>query len=173
MKRLIFILTLLSMTIGMAAQQGGQKGRDRHLFSPERYNQRLEEFVTKEAGLTADEAVRLFPLLREMQEKQRKNNEAAGAAMMSCKDGSSEADYEKAVNRATALDLENKKIEQDYYKKFHTILSWKKVHALRVALWKFQMEALRRFTPHDQEKGGNNRSNRGWHHPNAESNRNK
>lgn len=168
MKQLIFILCLLATTFNMAAQQAGQQNK-RHQFSPERYKQRLEEFVTKEADLTADEAARLFPLLHEMQEKQRKNNDAAGMAMMSCKEGSSEADYEKAIKQATGLDLENKKIEQEYYKKFHTVLSWKKVHGLRVALWKFQMEALRKFTPHDQMRDGNNsRKNLGWHHPYGE-----
>lgn len=109
MKQLIFILCLLATTFNMAAQQVGQQNK-RHQFSPERYKQRLEEFVTKEAGLTADEAARLFPLLHEMQEKQRKNNDAAGMAMMSCKEGSSEADYEKAIKQATVLYLENKKI---------------------------------------------------------------
>ena len=172
MKRLIITLTLLTMTLGLVAQQGGQQNRDRHQFSPERYKQRLEEFVTKDAGITADEAARLFPMLYEMQEKQRKNTEAAGAAMRSVKEGASEADYEKAVNRATALDLENKKLEQEYYKKFHTVLSWKKVHALRVSLWKFQMEALRRFSPEQNNQRGNN-GNRRHGRPGGAQQRNK
>ena len=162
MKRIIFFLTCMTVAFNMSAQPGEsmQSGNNgRHQFSPERYRQKLEEFVTREAGLTADEASKLFPLIHEMQEKQHKNSEAAGAAMRSCKDGSSEADYERAITKAIALDLENKEIERQYYSKFHAVLSWKKIHAVRIALWKFQMEALRRFTPHGNGGRSGHRGN--------------
>lgn len=162
MKKLIITLFCAFLTLGLSAQPGSQNDQGRHQFSPERYKQKLEEYVTREAGLTSEESSRLFPLLHEMQEKQRKNSEAAGNAMRSCKEGATESDYEKAVNRAVSLDLENKKIEQEYYKKFHTVLSWKKIHAVRIALWKFQMEALRRFTPHNGNK--HNEGQRGRRH---------
>ncbi len=139
-------LCCLLMTTMSFAQGNGQW--QRHEFSPERYKQKLEEFVTHEAGLTPEEAQRLFPMLHEMLAKQLHNNNAQREAMRSCGENASEADYEKAIKQTLALDVENSRLEQDYYKKFHSVISWKKIHAVRMALWKFQMEALRRFTPH-------------------------
>lgn len=159
MKRLFFSLVCMAVAVCMTAQPGTHTDRNRHQFSPERYKQRLEEFVTREASLTADESQKLFPMLHEMMEKQRKNSDAARQAMQSCKDNLSEADYEKAVNKALDLDLENKRIEKEYYQKFHSALPWQKVHAVRIALWKFQMEALRRFTPHGKKGPGKPRNN--------------
>ena len=40
-------------------------------FSPEKFQAEMEQFITKEAGLTADEAAKFFPIYREMQQKQR------------------------------------------------------------------------------------------------------
>ena len=165
---MLFSLTCLAITLCMSAQQGGSAqdaNGSRRQFSPERYRQKLEEFVTREAGLTPEEASKLFPLIHEMQQKQHKNTEAAGAAMRSCQDGASEAEYERAISKAIALDLENKEIERTYYNKFHSILSWKKIHAVRIALWKYQMEALRHFSPHgNNNQGGHRRGHRRFAH---------
>ena len=160
MKRIMIALCCLLMTTMSFAQGNGQW--QRHEFSPERYKQKLEEFVTREAGLTPEEAQRLFPMLHEMLAKQLHNNNAQREAMRSCGENASEADYEKAIKQTLALDVENKRLEQDYYKKFHSVISWKKIHAVRMALWKFQMEALRRFTPH--AGNGAPRGNQQWQH---------
>ena len=48
-------------------QQNGQQQR----FSPEKYQADLEQYITKEACLTPQEAAAFFPLFREMQKKQR------------------------------------------------------------------------------------------------------
>lgn len=146
MKRLIITLVCAAFAIVVSAQQNGQQ-RAKHEFSPERYRQNLEEFVKREAGLTEEEAQKVLPLLHEMFERQRKNNDEAREAMRSCGENASEADYERAVTKALSLDVENKKLEGDYYHKIHKVLTWKKIHAVRVALWKFQREVLRRFTP--------------------------
>ena len=135
--------------LSVSAQQDGQRG-SRHEFSPERYRQRLEEFVTREACLTAEEAQKVLPTLHEMMEHQRKCHDEAREAMRSCGNDASEADYERAVTKALTLDLESKRIEAEYYKKMHGVLTWKKLHSIRVALWKYQREALRRFSPNNQ-----------------------
>ena len=58
-----------------------------------------------------------------------------------------EDEYEKIIAKVLNTDVEMAKIEQTYYKKFHTILTWKKVFAVRMALNKFKMEALNQFQP--------------------------
>ena len=167
MKRNIIVFFCLLMTAMTYAQQGGGNGQgQRHEFSPERYKQKLEEFVTREAQLSPEEAQRLYPILHEMLDQQRRNNDASREAMRSCKEGSSETEYQNAVERALTLDIENKRIEQEFYKKFHSVISWKKIYGVRVALWKFQMEALRRFTPNrgnNTPRGGQHQGQRRQH----------
>ena len=68
----------------------------------------------------------------------------------------SEAEYENIVTKLASIEVESKKVEQTYYKKFHTVLPWKKVFAVRMALSRFQMEALNHFQP----GRGNNMNNR-------------
>lgn len=154
MKRnILAICCLLMATMTFAQQQGGNGQGQRHEFSPERYKQKLEEFVTREAQLTPEEAQRLYPLLHDMLAQQLRNNEAQRQAMRSCGENATEANYQSAVEKVLELDLENKRIEQESYKKFHSVISWKKVYAVRIALWKFQRESLRRFSP-NQGNGG-------------------
>ena len=162
MKRIIVICCCFLTTALSFAQQGGNNGQGRrHEFSPELYRQNMEAFVAREAQLTPDEAQRLFPILHEMLGQQRRNNEAQREAMRSCGENATESDYEKAVKRVLELDVENKRLEQDYYKKFHSVISWKKIHAVRFALWRFQMEALKHFTPHGDKNGPRNQQNPG------------
>ena len=40
-------------------------------FSPEKFQAEMEQFITQQANLTADEAAKFFPIYREMQQKQR------------------------------------------------------------------------------------------------------
>ncbi len=153
MKRITLITLCLTMSLCAMAQwnqQGGNGGRDRRQFSPENYNKELESFVTRDAGLTESEAQRLFPMIHKMLELERQNNMEATRLMASCNENSSEADYERTLKKCLALEIDNKTIEQTYYKKFHSVLSWKKIHKVRGALFKFNMYALRRFSPPGQ-----------------------
>lgn len=151
MKRLFFtfITCLMVSVLTMEAQQGNN-GNNRRTFSPEAYKQRLEEFVTREACLTPEEAQKFYPMLHEMMELQRKNNDNARLLMKNFKESMTEAEYAEIIEKSLEYEVENKKIEQKYYKKFHSVLSWKKLFSVRNALFKFNMEALRRFSPHPQ-----------------------
>jgi len=160
MKKIITFITALLICICINAQNQEQKGfKPRREFSPELYMKRLNEFVTREACLTETESAKFFPLLNEMYAKQHQLVRKQRELMMKGwkNKNLSESEYEKMVTKAAELDLESKKIEQSYYKKFHTVLSWKKVYAVRIALSRFQMEALNQFQP----GRGNNNNNRG------------
>lgn len=153
MKRNILIVMLALISISSVAQE--KKTQMRKPFSPEQYKAEMECFITKDACLSEEEAKKFYPMLHEMMEKQRKNNDKSRELMMQCNDKSSEADYERAVSQSIALDKENKEIELQYYTKFHSVLSWKKIHKVRVALYKFNMYSLRRFSPPHQMNNGN------------------
>ena len=118
-------------------------------FNPELYTQHMNEFVAREAHLTEAESTKFFPLLNAMQNKQRKIGRQQREIMMKASRNTniSEEDYEQMVMRVTGLEIESRKVEQTYYKKFHSVLSWKKIYAVRVALARFQVEALNLFQP--------------------------
>ncbi len=160
MKRLFFIIICLCIgTIAFAQQDDKNSNPWVRPFSPEAFNQQLDAFVQKEADLTPQECQKFFPLMHEMMNKQR---EIGGKIQYTIGLGFSaktEADYEKIISWITDLEVESKKIEQTYYKKkFHSVLSWKKIHKVRTALQRFNMEALRHFSPQN-----NNR--RRWGYP--------
>lgn len=163
MNKILVILTILAMSISAYAQpQGGRPpqrfGADnsqRREFSPDEYHKRMREFITCQAKLTPQEADKFFPLFFEMLDKQHKLMEKQHAMIMKGKKdfNFTEADCEKILLLSTEMEVESKKIEQSYYKKFHNVLSWKKVLGVRMSYERFKREALNMFNP----KGNGNR----------------
>lgn len=154
MKHFIAIIASLAMCLCMAAQpQGspkqGQNDGIRREFNPELYKKNMREFVTTHAKLTEAEATSVFPIINELHEKQHKLMwQQRGLMKKGMQDANlSEDEYEKIVTQSTDIDVEIKKLEQTYYKKLHSVLPWKKVYAVRIALNRFQMEALKKFRP--------------------------
>ncbi len=151
MKKLALIITLIIATssVALAQQNGWQRGNGggpRH-FSPEEFKKHMELFISKEACLTPTEAQKFFPMLHEMLMKNRAISEKQRELMTSATESASEDEYEKIITKVTACEIEAKKNEQLYYKKFHTVLSWKKIYKVRRALFRFNREALRNFSP--------------------------
>ncbi|MBO7102977.1 MAG: hypothetical protein J6W02_04770 [Bacteroidaceae bacterium] len=166
MKRIFFyIIACLLFSVNLQAQNipnGRQHRQEHRQFNPEEFDKWMESYITNEVGLNAEEGKKFFPLLKEMRIKQFKNDQQGREIMGKLNDNSSEADYEEAINRVLELDLQNRKIEKEYYKKFHSVLSWKKIHKVRFAIQKFNMEALRRFTPPQRNRFGGPGQNWRW-----------
>ena len=177
MRRRIYaiIICLCTITAISYAQQNNGQRNQRQFFTPEAYNQGLEEFVKNEAGLNDEECKKFFPLMHEMMNKQREVNSQIQQVMAKGFSAKTEADYEQIITRSINLEIENRKVEQMYYKKFHSVLSWKQIHKVRIALSRYSMEALRRFVPNYPQnnqrnwqgmpnggnRNGNNNNNRG------------
>lgn len=172
-------MLVLLTSICISAQNPGNGGRTqngRKEFSPELYMKTLNEFVAREAKLTEAESAKFFPLLNEMFAKQHQIvGQQRELMMKSWKNANqNEDEYENLVTKLTALEVESKKVEQTYYKKFHSVLSWKKIFAVRIALQRFQVEALNRFQPgrgnNNMNKTPNNPqprwNNNGWNNNN-------
>lgn len=139
------------MAMAMSAQEQGNGGQrsQRRDFSPEEYWKNLQEYVTREAKLTDEEAAKFYPMLKEMTEAQRKNSGKSMWILHSFygKENVSDEEYGKALDQLLQLEVENRQIEQNYYKKFHEVMSWEKVFNVRGALSQFYREALNRFNP--------------------------
>lgn len=177
MRRRIYaiIICLCTITAISYAQQNNGQRNQRQFFTPEAYNQGLEEFVKNEAGLNDEECKKFFPLMHEMMNKQREVNSQIQQVMAKGFSAKTEADYEQIITKSINLEIENRKVEQMYYKKFHSVLSWKQIHKVRIALSRYSMEALRRFVPNYPQnnqrnwqgmpnggnRNGNNNNNRG------------
>jgi hypothetical protein len=158
MRRRIYaiIICLCTITATCYAQQNNGQRNQRQFFSPEAYNQGLEEFVKNEAGLNDEECKKFFPLMHEMMNKQREVNSQIQQVMAKGFNAKTEADYEQIITRSINLEIESRKVEQTYYKRFHSILSWKQIHKVRIALSRYSMEALRRFVPNYNQNNQRN-----------------
>ena len=177
MKRFVLVITTLLVCFCVNAQnQGfGRIQNPRAEFTPELYTKRMNEFVAREAHLTEAESAKFFPLLNEMQNKQRQIGRQQREIMMKAfrNTNISEEDYEQMVMRVTGLEIESRKVEQTYYKKFHTVLSWKKIYGVRVALARFQVEALNQFQPGRGAANNNRITFPQWNRPNGNNNNNR
>lgn len=82
-------------------------------FSPEKFEADLESFITKEAGLTQQEAAKFFPLFKEMREKQRTlYRRMRKAGKESPTDDKSAAE---TIQQCDKLSIEAKQLEQKYH----------------------------------------------------------
>lgn len=139
----------LMLTVSAGAQGFGQVPRfgqgfgngQGQRFSPERFQQQLEDFITREASLTTQEAAVFFPVYREMQEKQR-------AVFMRQRNVSrvKPADEQgclKAIKEQDEIDLELKRIQQTYHLRFLEALPASRVYDILRAEEKFHRNMMR------------------------------
>lgn len=112
-------------------------------FSPEKYQADVEDFITKEADLNKTEAAAFFPLLREMQEKQRaifKQLRAEGKSKPA-----DENAYKKAIQKRDQMELELKNIQQTYHNKFLGVLPASKAYKAILAEERFNRRMFRNW----------------------------
>ena len=123
-------------------------------FSPEKFQAEMEQFITKEANLTPEEAAKFFPLYREMQQKQRaiymKKKVFDKAAL--CDNKAAEAVILAYDERELAI----KKLQQQYHKQFIKVVPATKVLKLIRAEERFNRNMMRKFSRQPQQP----------HHPN-------
>ena len=140
------LISMMCLLLGVVAQ-----AQETRKFSPEKFQAEMEQFITKEAGLTAEEAAKFFPLYREMLQKQRAIFEKVR------KEGFTkpvdDAACRKLVERRDACELEQKKIQQTYHQKFFSVISPSKVFDVLIAEERFHRRAFRNW-------GQGNRQNR-------------
>ena len=119
-------------------------------FSPEKFQADLEEFITKEANLTPDEATKFFPLYREKQGKQRavyKQMKELGKNKPA-----DEKACRKAVEQRDEFEVELRRIDQSYHSKFFTVLPASKVYDVIKAESRFHRRAIRSNWDQRQKK---------------------
>ena len=143
MKRITLLLVatlLFAVSYAQQPQQGQQ-------FSPEQFQKHMENFIKEQAKLTDEEAQKFFPLLTEMQSKQRKNSQLVREQMKKGRQAQSDEEFNKILKTVNELEIANKELDETYNKKFSAVISWKKIFQVRQAIERYNMMALRNFTP--------------------------
>lgn len=101
----------------------------------------MQEYITKEANLTPEDATKFFPLYKEMQDKQRKlfarQRELANVKP------SDEQGCLNVIKESDEIDLELKRIQQNYHKRFISLLSASKLYDIMQAEQRFYRHLMR------------------------------
>lgn len=141
MKRIITISLTLLLALSMNAQGQPQGQQSPQRFSPEVFQAQFEEYITREAHLTPQEATAFFPIYREMQEKQRAIfDRQRNLARVKPAD---EQGCLKVIKERDEIDLELKRIQQAYHLRFLEQLSASRVYDILQAEERFYRHMMR------------------------------
>ncbi|MCR4602129.1 MAG: hypothetical protein K5683_01175 [Prevotella sp.] len=140
MKKFVTILTILMFALTI----GAQDNRLQQHFSPERFEADLQQFITKEAKLSQEEADKFFPLYKEMQEKQRalfeRQRELAKVKP------NDEKGCLKVLKESDDIDLELKRIQKRYHLHFLDLMPASKVYDILQAEMRFHRHMMRSWS---------------------------
>lgn len=134
MKKFITLSLLLMMTIMVNAQ-------DHKRFSPEKFEADLRCFITKEASLTPQEADKLFPVFREMREKQREIYEKMRKLGMNKPSGDDAC--KQVILEYDKLNLELGELDVTYHKKMMKVIAPSKVYEVMKAEKRFHRQMMK------------------------------
>ena len=153
MKRNILIVFALMLSASMFAQPqvGDEKGR--HHFDPQRFQQYMEASLTREAGLTQEEAKAFFPIYNEMRQKQRVVGDEI-RKMKKLNPGSSAKDYQSTILRIKEKQVKMAEMEVEYYQRMCNAIAPEKVFRVIQAEDKFHRQMVRGKRPNAPKKEG-------------------
>ncbi|MCD8290065.1 MAG: hypothetical protein LUC91_01015 [Prevotella sp.] len=129
---LIFVLSVLSYT-------NAQPKKDRP--SPECFQADLEQFVTKKACLTPQEASQFFPIYAEMFRKQREVRDKM--KVLKRVKPTTDSECKENIIKLDNLEVEMKQIQRAYHEKFMQILPANKVYDVMNAEEQFRRQAFK------------------------------
>lgn len=136
MKKFILLLLITFASLHAACQPPGG-------FNPQKFEKELQQFIIREAGLTPAESARFFPLFEEMQKKQRQLfDEMRFMRFVNTSDDKASL---KAIRKMDDIDLQIKKLQQQYHVKFCKVLPAGKVLRIIQADEKFHRRIFKRF----------------------------
>ncbi|MBQ8097385.1 MAG: hypothetical protein IJ243_09945 [Prevotella sp.] len=143
MKKFSFILLMTVLAASMSAQDRRHQQSAEQRFSPERFEAQLQEYITKEANLTQQEAAKFFPVYKEMQEKQRIQFDRQRE--QSKIKPTDEQGCMKAIKESDEIDLELKRIQQNYHCRFLELMPASKVYDILKAEQNFYRHMMKNW----------------------------
>jgi len=141
MRRTTILLWLMMLAMTVSAQDKGK-------FSPEQFEADMEAFIVREAALSQQEAATLFPMLREMHEKQRK----LMGKMHRCRKEKPADDKAaaEAIKRCDELGIKMKQLEMKYHEMMLKELPASKVFAAIGAESRFHRKMMKGWQKRDR-----------------------
>lgn len=132
MKRISFILAFVLVCIMTFAQNNanGHNNSQRPRFNKQEFRQRTQDFITKEANLTADEAKAFFPIYNEYKDKQRQIHFSIHKLKKQAPTSDTEKAYEELLMNIARLNSELTGLDSAYYKKICKLISAKKFYKI-------------------------------------------
>lgn len=128
MRFLLITLIWLVPVLGMAQPQ--EPRGDRH-FDPQKFQQMVEQSLTKAASLTPEEAKAFFPLYNEMRAKQREMGKQIHQLKKECS-GDSKA-CSATILRIKQLEVDMATLGQTYYQRILKVIPPEKVFKIMEA----------------------------------------
>lgn len=111
------------------------------------YEKRKKEYVTKEAGLTQDEAGKYFPLSNELTQKKFRLHRDHRDKMQKIKETSniSDEEYRKMLEDDMEVKLQEATLDKEYSSKFEKVLSPEKLYKAQQAERDFIQKEVTNF----------------------------
>ena len=106
---------------GDVTSSGGARG-----FNKKEFRQRMQEFITKEASLTQEEAKAFFPIYNEYKDKQRQMHISINKLKKNAPQNNDEKAYEKCLMEMASLNAQMAGLDSIYYKKICKVISAEK-----------------------------------------------
>lgn len=131
-----------------------QNAQDRKMNMAD-YEKRKREYVTKEAGLTQEEANKYFPLSNELTQKKFRLHKNHRDKVQRIKDNSniSDQEYRKLLDDDVDLKLKEAALEKEYAAKFEMALAPEKLFKAQQAERDFIQQEVTKF----RSEGNRNR----------------
>lgn len=137
MKKTIFLMIWIGCAVLAQARADGHRPG----FSPQKFRADLESFIVQQTGLSPKESATFFPLYDEMCKKQRVIFNDMRRIDKACP--AKDEDCRKLIKQRDKLDLELKKIQQQYHDKFLNALPARRVFDILKAEDQFHRKMLR------------------------------
>ena len=142
--RVIFLSIFATFSILLSTSALAQKDKgDQKRFDKEAFDAKRNAFITAEIGLTPEEAAEFIPMTDELRKKKfeagRESRKLSKEINQKRKNGEipTDAEYEAAVSKSLEAEIEEARLEKEYYEKFKRILSAEKIYKYRKAEAKF------------------------------------
>jgi hypothetical protein len=160
-KRSIIVLLFgLLLTLNVSAQ-------DNQKFSPEKFEADMQAFITREAHFTQQESDAYFPLLKEMQTKQRELY--AKIRSLGMNRPSDEKGFADAIRQGDKLNIELRQIEQKYHQKMLQVVPASKVYDAIRAENRFHRQMMKGWQkPGSWKNPGSWKKPGNWQKPNQQ-----
>ena len=151
MKQIFFsILILFASYIDLQAQN--------RFMSQEQFRARQKDFITDYAQLEPDEALQFFTLYFELQDKKKELNRSSNNRIKHVKGiEPTDGEYNELAENLIRTRIRINELELQYFKKYQTFLSGKKLYLIQRAEVAFNREMLRHNKMNKQVNKGKKR----------------